>query len=60
VHGDTHNFKMDKPLSKPNQLLPNFTRVETFGSPNLHWVKVTVNPASANVFQIEPVIVRQP
>lgn len=60
VHGDTHNFKMDKPLSKPNQLLPNFTRVETFGSPNLHWVKVTVNPASANVFQIEPVMVKQP
>lgn len=60
VHGDVHNFKLDKPLYKPNQLLPNFTRVETFGSPNLHWLKVIVDPASTNVFQIEPVLVKQP
>jgi hypothetical protein len=60
VHGDTHFFKMDKPLHKPNQMLTNFTRLQTFGSPSLHWVKVTVDPASANVFQIEPVMVKQP
>lgn len=59
VHGDTHFFKLDKPLSSPSQLLPNFTRLQTFGSPSLHWVKVTVNPANVNVFQVEPVIVRQ-
>jgi len=60
VHGDVHNFRMDKPLYQPSKLLPNFTRVETFGSPSLHWVKVKVDPASANVFLIEPVIVHQP
>jgi hypothetical protein len=60
VHGDTHFFKMDKPLHGPNRLLPNFTRLQTFGSPSLHWVKVTVNPASEALFAIEPVIVRQP
>jgi len=60
VHGDTHFFKVDKPLYKPNRLLTNFTRVQTFGSPNLHWVKVTVTPESDNLFAIEPVIVRQP
>jgi hypothetical protein len=59
VHGDTHFFKLDKPLSSPSQLLPNFTRLQTFGSPSLHWVKVTVNPANVSVFQVEPVIVRQ-
>jgi hypothetical protein len=59
VHGDTHFFKLDKPLSSPTQLLPNFTRLQTFGSPSLHWVKVTVNPNSASVFQVEPVIIRQ-
>jgi hypothetical protein len=59
VHGDTHFFKLDKPLSSPTQLLPNFTRLQTFGSPSLHWVKVTVNPSNVNVFQVEPVIVRQ-
>lgn len=60
VHGDTHFFKVDKPLYSPTKLLPNLTRVQTFGSPSLHWVKVTVDPASEQVFQIKPVIVRQP
>ncbi|MDO8252439.1 MAG: hypothetical protein Q7T78_22350 [Rhodoferax sp.] len=60
VHGDTHFFKMDKPLHGPGNMLTNLTRLQTFGSPSLHWVKVTVDPASANVFQVQPVIVRQP
>jgi hypothetical protein len=59
VHGDTHFFKLDKPLADPTHLLPNFTRLQTFGSPSLHWVKVTVSPSSASLFQVEPVIVRQ-
>jgi hypothetical protein len=57
VHGDTHFFKIDKPLHSPTRLLPNFTRLQTFGSPSLHWVKVTVNPGADQLFQIEPVIV---
>lgn len=57
VHGDTHFFKIDKPLYKPTKLLPNFTRLQTFGSPSLHWVKVTVNPDKEPLFQISPVIV---
>lgn len=60
VHGDTHFFKLDKPLYSPTKLLPNFTRLQTFGSPSLHWVRVTVDPTSSNVFQIHPVIVHQP
>lgn len=59
VHGDTHFFKLDKPLFNPMKMLTNFTRLQTFGSPSLHWVKVTVDPASASVFQVEPVIVKQ-
>lgn len=60
VHGDTHYFKLDKPLYAPGKMLTNFTRVETFGSPSLHWVKVTVDPTSENLFQVQPVIVQQP
>ena len=60
VHGDTHYFKSDKPLYSPAKVLPNLTRVQTFGSPNLHWVKVTVDPASEALFQVQPVMVRQP
>jgi hypothetical protein len=57
VHGDTHFFKVDKPLYGQANLLRNFTRVETFGSPNIHWVKVSVDPHSRNVFTFEPMIV---
>jgi hypothetical protein len=59
VHGDTHFFKLDKPLFDPTHVLPNFTRLQTFGSPSLHWVKVKVDPTSTNIFHIEPVIVQQ-
>jgi hypothetical protein len=60
VHGDTHYFKVDKPLYSPTRLLPNLTRLQTFGSPSLHWVRVKVQPGTERVFDIEPVIVRQP
>jgi len=58
VHGDTHFFKVDKPLYSPTKLLPNLTRLQTFGSPSLHWVKVTVDDKRETVFDIEPVIVQ--
>lgn len=57
AHGDTHFFKVDKPLASQANLLKNFTRIETFGSPNIHWVKVSVDPRSRNVFSFEPMIV---
>ena len=59
VHGDTHFFKVDKPLYSPTKLLPNLTRLQTFGSPSLHWVRVTVDTKSQHVFNIQPVIVKQ-
>ncbi|ABM36715.1 hypothetical protein [Polaromonas naphthalenivorans] len=59
VHGDTHFFKMDKPLYSPTKLLANLTRLQTFGSPQIHWVRVTVEPKNASVFTIQPVIVKQ-
>jgi hypothetical protein len=59
VHGDTHFFKIDKPLYSPTKILANLTRLQTFGSPAIHWVRVSVDPMSANVFTIEPVVVKQ-
>ena len=58
VHGDTHFFKIDKPLYSPSKVFPNLTRLQTFGSPNLHWVKVTVDDKRQSVFDIEPVMVQ--
>ena len=58
VHGDTHFFKMDKPLYSPSKVLPNLTRLQTFGSPVNHWVKVSVDAESPEVFTVRPVMVR--
>lgn len=57
VHGDTHYFKIDKPLKDATHMIPNLTRVQTFGSPNVHWVQVDVDPASRDVFTFRPMIV---
>ena len=57
VHGDTHVFQIDKSFLDQSHVIQNFTRVETFGSGNPHWVKATVNPNSRNVFSFEPMIV---
>jgi hypothetical protein len=59
VHGDTHFFKVDKPLYTQAKLLPNFTRLQTFGSPNIHWVKMTVDVNTPQVFHFDPVMVKQ-
>lgn len=59
VHGDTHFFKLDKPLYSPTKVLPNLTRLQTFGSPSIHWVRVLVDPKSATVFTVDPVMVKQ-
>lgn len=62
VHGDSHFFRIDKPLSprpaRGTAALPleHFTRVETFGSPYHHWVHVAVD-ADPNVFTFRPRLV---
>ncbi|MGK7912315.1 MAG: metallophosphoesterase [Synechococcus sp.] len=51
VHGDTHRFQIDKPLRQEGEEIANFTRVETFGSPNVHWLRAEIDPNSDNVFE---------
>jgi hypothetical protein len=60
VHGDSHYFKIDKPLNHTmgGGVLENFTRVETFGARNNHWVSATVDPQDPNLFAFEPQIVK--
>ena len=59
AHGDSHYFRIDKPLVQTGSggRIDNFTRVETFGAGDVHWLKVTVDPADQNVFMIEQRIV---
>jgi len=59
VHGDSHYFKVDKPLNHTSGggVLTNFTRVETFGARNTHWVSARIEPRNPNLFVFEPRIV---
>jgi hypothetical protein len=61
VHGDTHNFRVDKPLvgAKSGRIVENFTRVETFGFPDTHWVRAIVDPADPQVFSFRQEIVKE-
>ena len=55
VHGDTHFYRVDKPFKDAAGMpLANVTRLETFGSPQVGWVRVTVDRADPAIFRIEP------
>jgi hypothetical protein len=59
LHGDTHLHRIDKPLysGKTGRMFENFTRVETFGWPDTHWVRITVDPADPQLFRFKSEIV---
>jgi hypothetical protein len=61
VHGDTHIFRVDKPLfgSTSRHSIENFTRVEVFGYPDTHWVRAIVEPKDPRVFSFKQEIVRE-
>ena len=61
VHGDSHYYRIDQPLlgKRSGKRLENFTRVETFGNPDNHWIRVTVNPRDPNFFTYRPEYVRK-
>ena len=61
VHGDSHSFQINKPLfgSKSKRRIENFTRVETFGSPDVHWLRASVNFKDPNVFIFQQEIVEE-
>jgi hypothetical protein len=54
VHGDTHSHRIDRPLRDESGPVGNVTRLETFGSPGLGWVKVTIDPGDPAVFRFAP------
>ena len=64
VHGDSHYFRVDKPLLDSNGVrILNFTRVETFGdnagtgTNDVQWVKALVDSRSRDVFAFQAQIV---
>ena len=63
AHGDTHSARIDKPLfaqvGNVSRRVENFTRVETFGNPDTHWIRVTVDPQDREVFKFELMTVEE-
>ena len=59
VHGDSHYFRIDRPLvgRRSGRRIENFTRVETFGYPDVHWIRVRVESGNSDVFKFYPEIV---
>lgn len=59
IHGDTHIFHVSKPLvsKKTRRFVDNFTRLEVFGDPDSHWVRVSVDAKKPELFVIEPQII---
>jgi hypothetical protein len=56
INGDSHVFLVDKPIYEEGKLkraIDNFTRVQVHGENNMHAVKITINPSSIALFQIE-------
>ncbi len=60
IHGDGHRYTVDHPLRDraTYEPLPNFTRLETFGSPDIGWVRVVVDTV-AGEFAFEPRVMRR-
>jgi hypothetical protein len=56
AHGDFHELIIDQPLAGAEEEapVPNLTRVQTFGSPRIRWIRVRVDPASPALFVFEP------
>lgn len=56
IHGDSHTQRLDRPLVDPatGRVADNFLRLETFGSPDIGWVRVVVDSAAGRFVAFEP------
>lgn len=55
VHGDTHTYRVDRPFrDAEGRRVANPARLETFGSPEVGWVRVTVDANDEALFRFEP------
>lgn len=56
VHGDTHTYRQDRPLTDPvaNKPIGNFVRVEVPGSPQTRWLTAGIRKGYSEVFAVSP------
>ncbi|MFN2608593.1 MAG: hypothetical protein ABR511_11995 [Acidimicrobiales bacterium] len=54
VHGDSHRYRLDHPLlDRTGNPVTNLVRLETFGTPDVSWVKATVDARDPQVFHFD-------
>lgn len=59
IHGDTHHQRIDQPFSDSSALTyENFTRLETFGSPEIGWIRVVIDTVAGRITRYEPRLMR--
>jgi hypothetical protein len=59
IHGDSHIQRVDHPLvDSAGRLYANFTRLETFGAPEIGWVRVVVDTVAGSFVRYEPRLIR--
>ena len=55
IHGDSHIQRIDQPLKDAaGRVYPRFIRLETFGSPEIGWVRVVVDTVAGRIIRYEP------
>ncbi|MBI3981874.1 MAG: hypothetical protein HY337_03105 [Gemmatimonadetes bacterium] len=56
IHGDSHEQRVDQPLRDRSTGAPltTVTRLETFGSPDIGWVRVVVDSVAGRIVAMEP------
>lgn len=59
IHGDSHIERVDQPLTDPatGDTIRNFTRLETFGSPDIGWIRVVIDSVAGRIVDYEPRLV---
>ncbi|MSR36136.1 MAG: metallophosphatase family protein [Gemmatimonadetes bacterium] len=54
IHGDSHHARVDHPLRDWNgRPYERFTRIETFGSPDIGWLRVVLDTVAGRVVRVE-------
>jgi hypothetical protein len=59
IHGDSHQHVVDRPfLDAGGRAVDNITRIETFGSPDIGWLRVVVDTVAGRLVRVEPRLMR--
>ena len=53
IHGDSHQMRVDHPRMIAGDST-RFTRIETFGSPRVGWVRVVIDSVAGKIVTVEP------